>query len=219
MRGIMTQQNWMDALSVEIRRLQKNRSTLDNKDADKLIKDFISILSADSSTKQNDIILENITHLSYQIAYVKHKISIMSDNILKDEFIPEISVELNSVIEQTEKSVMGILDVLDEINIINQKITDPDIKEKLITNSTKIFELCNFQDLTGQIINRIIKRLTVIESTVDKIVEILGQSSKYSHNHNNNVCDILLHGPQKEAERPSQNQIDDLFSNLPEPKL
>lgn len=57
----------------------------------------------------------------------------------------------------------------------------------------------------------------MIESTVNKIVNELRQDCQFSSQHHT-TPNSLLNGPQKESDRPSQNEIDDLFTSLPAPK-
>lgn len=209
---------WTNAVLLELQKIQKASSTkvISDGDLGKLAQDFVRTIASYISVSEDYITSKQVTILSQQIQDLKQKISTMSKTVFNGNFIPEVSVELNYVIEQTEKSVMGILDALEDIDTINKKIIDEDIKDKLHKNYTKILELCNFQDLTGQIINRIIKRLTMIESTLDKISHVLGQDSNFYHS--DQTYNILLRGPQKENERPSQSQIDDLFATLPKSK-
>jgi chemotaxis protein CheZ len=208
--------NWTDVLSTKLKKLQDNNSgVVDQIEVDKLIKEFLGTVDSYVSAKQRSIIFKQIDTISQQITGLKKDISVMGDDILQENFIPEVAIELHSVIAQTEKSVIGILDVSDEIGKISAKVSPPEIREELLTHSTKILELCNFQDLTGQIIQRIIKRLTMIESTVNKIANELGPDYKLSSKL---TPDSLLNGPQKEEDRPSQDDIDDLFTDLPAPK-
>lgn len=210
-------ENWKDVLSTKLKKLQNDNSgVIDQIEIDKLIKDFLSTVDSYISAKQRSIIFNQIDKISQQITGLKKDISVMGNDILQENFIPEVATELHSVISQTEQSVIGILDISDEINKISAKISPLELKEELLSHSTKILELCNFQDLTGQIIQRIIKRLTMIESTVNKIATDLGPDYKLSSKL---TPDSLLNGPQKEEDRPSQGDIDDLFTELPEPKL
>lgn len=207
---------WTELLSIELNKIQNcNCGVIKQSEVDKLTKDFLTTVDSYVSSEQRNIIYSQIDTISQQITGLKKNISIMGNDILQDNFIPEIATELYSVISQTEKSVIGILDTADEIGKMSAKIFPPELKEELLSHSTKILELCNFQDLTGQIIQRIIKRLTIIESTVNKIAIELGPNYKLSSKL---TPDSLLNGPQKEEERPSQNEIDDLFISLPESK-
>ena len=148
-----------------------------------------------------------------QFTALKRDISNMSREILDDSFIPDITMDLRSVILQTEKSVTGILDVSDEISNMSQKITDPALREELMIKSTRILELCNFQDLTGQRIQKIVHHLTEIESVIYKMLHALRPDLKLRDKHASEEH-ALLNGPQKEHETPSQNDIDDLFDSL-----
>lgn len=208
--------NWTEILSIKLKKLQDNNSgSINQIEVNKLTKEFLTTVDYYVSAKQRNVIFNQVDTISQQIAGLKKDISVMGNNILQENFIPEIATELHSVITQTEKSVIGILDISDEIRKISAKASPPKLKEELLSHSTKILELCNFQDLTGQIIQRIIKRLTIIESTVNNIATELGPHYKLSSRL---TPDSLLNGPQKEEDRPSQDDIDNLFADLPEPK-
>ncbi|MGB4190950.1 MAG: protein phosphatase CheZ [Rickettsiales bacterium] len=182
-----------------------------------LVQQFVAVISSYVSIEQRQDIYTQLHTILEQVEEVKQETIYMGEDIIKDGVVPDIAVELHSVIAQTENSVQGILDVSDAIREISKKDIKAEIKEDLVCHSVKLLELCNFQDLTGQIINRIIKRLTSVETAVGDIFHMLRQDPRVVLNKPKSKCreeDKLLNGPQKEAERPTQSEVDDLFNSV-----
>lgn len=204
---------WIEELHKALKNLKnQHQGQIDKDDLEKIMKEFVKAVDSYVNSEQRDEVFQKVSLLSENVSTLKERINNIGHNILKDEFISEVSVELHSVVEQTEKSVIGILDIADALN--NLKIADDQLHQTLANYSTNLLELCNFQDITGQMITRIIKRLTAIEASIDQIIGFLKLEGKVTpfnaiHHH-----DPLLHGPQKEADRPSQAEIDDLFDSI-----
>ena len=210
----MTKKDWAEELFIKLKHLQgENAGTIDINNIDNIIKQFLEVLNSHLTSSQERDIYHQIEMILAQFTALKRDISNMSREILDDSFIPDITMDLRSVILQTEKSVTGILDVSDEISNMSQKITDPALREELMIKSTRILELCNFQDLTGQRIQKIVHHLTEIESVIYKMLHALRPDLKLRDKHASEEH-ALLNGPQKEHETPSQNDIDDLFDSL-----
>lgn len=204
---------WIEELHKTLENIKnQHQGQLTQNDLEGVMKEFIATIDSFINSKQRDEIFQKVSVLSENVSALKECINNIGQNILKDEFIPEVSVELHSVVEQTEKSVIGILDIADALN--NLKVADDQLHKTLANYSTNLLELCNFQDITGQMITRIIKRLTAIEASIDQIIEFLKLEGKVTPFNTNHHYDPLLHGPQKEADRPSQAQIDDLFDSI-----
>ncbi len=206
--------NWEEALFQQLTSLQENNDgVIDINNVDEIIKRFLEVISPYLASKEKQDIYHQIEMISAQFVALKRDISNISDQILDKNFIPDINMDLRSVVLQTEKSVTGILDVSDEISSICAKIQDPKIKEELLIKSTRILELCNFQDLTGQRIQKIIHHLGEIESIMYKMLHALRPDAKLKNRVIASETD-LLNGPQKEEFSPSQEDIDNLFDKI-----
>lgn len=211
-------QQWTKDLVNKLESLcDKDTNTIPDNTIGELSKEFIDCVGSYISKEKRQELYSQVNSILNQVKNLKIQTFKMGEDILKDNFIPDISVELHSVITQTEKSVEGILDVSDNIRkIADSSELSTNTKEDLIANSTKLLELCNFQDLTGQIIQRIIKRLTTIETTIGNIFHTLRQDPKVIITEIESAAkvDTLLNGPQSEGDRPSQEEIDDLFNRV-----
>jgi chemotaxis protein CheZ len=89
-----------------------------------------------------------------------------------------------------------------------------DMQERVI----KIFEACNFQDLTGQRINRVVGTLKFIETHIVRMMEIWGGLDAFKDIEVEGLAEregdaALLNGPKVDGDvgHASQDDIDALF--------
>lgn len=206
-------EDWTKILFSKLQNLQsENAGIIDMNSLDAVIKQFLEVISNHVNDEKEKEIYRQIEMLSAQIFSLKRDMSNISEESLSDNFIPEINMELLSVVAHTERYVIKILESADQISHICSKITDEKLRQELMVSAVTIIENCNFQDLTGQRIDRIINKLTEIESVIYKMLHALRPEKHlrtriYSKEHH------LLNGPQHEEKTPSQCDIDDLFNN------
>ena len=207
------QKDWSEWLFSRLKDLQnENNGVIDINHVDNIIKKFLEILRPYLKNQQEAEIFHQMEKVLAQFSSLKRDISNMSDEILDKNFIPDITMNLRAVILQTEKSVTGIIDISDDISALSKKINDHEIRESLIIKSTRILELCNFQDLTGQRIQKIVHHLTEIESVIYKMLHALRPDMRLKIKTTEEKK--LLNGPQEEQASPSQCDIDALFNTL-----
>lgn len=136
--------------------------------------------------------------------------------------------ELDAVVEATEQATECILASSERIDEIvtamrtrashaDDQASFEDIGEQV----TRIFESCNFQDITGQRINKVVGAMKYIEERVERMIEILGGSAAFAaleqqqaKEPENSVDDEshLLCGPQLDQHKISQDDIDAFFN-------
>ena len=79
----------------------------------------------------------------------------------------------------------------------------------------KIYESCNFQDLTGQRITKAVNALKFVEEKVEKMISIWGEETiaelaeKTKEKRTDDAR--LLNGPSAEGKSINQSEIDLLF--------
>lgn len=206
-------EKWEELCLKKLKGLQEqNNGVIDTNNIDEIIKQFLELIGSHLTNAQEQEVYHQIEMIQAKFISLKRDISNISLEILDDNFIPDITMDLRSVILQTEKSVTNILDIADEISALCSKVTDTSIRNELMIKSTRILELCNFQDLTGQRIQKIVHHLTEIESVIYKMLHALRPESNLRSVSSSTTS--LLNGPQKEENSPSQSDIDDLFNNL-----
>src|SRR5204863_7802440 len=95
-----------------------------------------------------------------------------------------------------------------------QKLLSEEIGERVVS----IFEACNFQDLTGQRINKVMTTMKFIENHITVMMDIWGGVDAIKA-HAHAIIDAregdarLLNGPRSEGDvgHASQDDIDALF--------
>jgi chemotaxis protein CheZ len=128
--------------------------------------------------------------------------------------IPLATDELDAVVEATEEAANKIMDVCDMIQDI-AIACKPEVNEKLVACTTRIFEACNFQDITGQRITKVVTTLKRIDKKVEALLKALGEEINRNGEARaivNDDSDALLHGPQLPKNAVDQAAIDKLLS-------
>ena len=89
--------------------------------------------------------------------------------------------ELDSVVAATEEATANILETVEKIDAVAHNIRSaaPDdytqgLADDIVELVVKVFESCNFQDLTGQRITKVVNTMKYIEERVNRVIEIWG---------------------------------------------
>ena len=130
--------------------------------------------------------------------------------------MPRIAHELNAVVEGTERATQKILAAAEEIDAaannlsaaLNGRIEQgvaQDIQDLVI----KIFEACNFQDLIGQRVAKVLATLNFVEDHIGLVLEEIKTASASRRRHGANA----LHGPRLDGDpgHASQDDVDAMF--------
>ncbi|GAA6211084.1 hypothetical protein NBRC116602_08240 [Hyphomicrobiales bacterium 4NK60-0047b] len=127
--------------------------------------------------------------------------------------------ELKLVVKATEDATNRIMEAAETIMTADPQ--DPATYHTTVeSNVMEIFEACSFQDITGQRINRVVETLDFVDYRIHKIAGFLGIENEKERKDFDETAflerlqrkdDLILHGPQDEAEAVSQNDIDNLF--------
>ncbi|AWK84832.1 protein phosphatase CheZ [Azospirillum thermophilum] len=192
--------------------------------------------SMDGDISATDLRLyKEVVDLAKYIENAKRELAAIQPEDIKDEHIRSATDELDAVIGATEKATFAIFDACDAISASAGK-SDPETAALLNDQVTKIYEACNFQDITGQRISKVVRTLKYIESKVDMIVAAFG--SEVRQNHAPRIARLaaeqgaeapapaftpmseeeadqqLLHGPQLPGNAMDQDEIDRLLASF-----
>ncbi len=130
-----------------------------------------------------------------------------------DAPLSRIDSELLAVVSGTEQATQKILAAAEEIDIAANSLSaalDGKIEQGLAQDIQdlviQIFEACNFQDLIGQ---RVAKVLTAMKFVEDHIARVLDEIKTAS------VAAAALHGPRLDGDHghASQDDIDAMFAD------
>ena len=155
----------------------------------------------------------------------KREIATLHGKSFDGQEMAKVNGELGAVVGGTEQATQQILEATEAIDNAatalskntspdQQKLLSEEIQERVIS----IFEACNFQDLTGQRISKVMTTMKFIEKHIIEMMEIWGGVDAIKA-HAPPVVDAregdakLLNGPKLDGDggHASQNDIDALF--------
>jgi chemotaxis protein CheZ len=137
----------------------------------------------------------------------------------------KVNGELGAVVGGTEQATQQILEAteaIDQAATALSKNTSPDqqklLSEEIQERVISIFEACNFQDLTGQRISKVMTTMKFIENHINVMMDIWGGVDALKA-HATPIVDTregdakLLNGPKMDGDvgHASQDDIDALF--------
>jgi chemotaxis protein CheZ len=161
----------------------------------------------------------DLEELARYIRQAKHDIASIQPRDISTEHIPTATDELDAVVGATEEATNKIMDVCDEITATAEQCP-AEARDKLIGCTTKIFEACNFQDITGQRITKVVETLKHIDGKIEALVRAMGDeihrgegSGAPRHVHAADPDSALLNGPQLKHKATSQEDIDRLMGS------
>lgn len=154
--------------------------------------------------------------LAIFIRNAKAEIAEIKPKDISTSHIPRATDELDAVVGATEEATNKIMDVCDRISSI-ASTTTPEIGEQLTACTTSIFEACNFQDITGQRITKVVQTLKYIDAKVEALLKALGEEIHHTEGLPDPNVDpekALLNGPQLPQNAIDQSEIDRLLGGF-----
>jgi chemotaxis protein CheZ len=155
----------------------------------------------------------------------KREIATLHGKSFDGQEMAKVNGELGAVVGGTEQATQQILEAVEaidqaatalskNISADQQKLLSEDIQERVVA----IFEACNFQDLTGQRISKVMSTMKFIEQHINAMMDIWGGVDAIKA-HAPPIVDTregdakLLNGPKLDGDdgHASQNDIDALF--------
>ena len=176
------------------------------------------------TTATEQFMHQEIARLANYIRDAKKEIFSIATNNNNEPAIIDASAHLDEVIKHTEEATNSIMDAVDGIQNAAAGIGG-EKEQSILDATTRIYEACNFQDVTGQRIRKVIKLLENIEQRIDKLNELFGNDNEIAaaavvHNAKADNVEMpaddkaLMNGPQLASQAASQADIDALFASL-----
>ncbi|MFZ2620002.1 MAG: protein phosphatase CheZ [Alphaproteobacteria bacterium] len=150
--------------------------------------------------------------------------------------IPDASTQLDAIVRMTEQATGRIMDECEKVQGVHQNIRDrllameppldpdamamvEDLMTEAETSVTHIYEACNFQDITGQRIQKVVKVLQEIERQILRMVVVFGLSQNEEKLDEKQKQELkadaaLLAGPAIPGQGLEQDDIDSILSTL-----
>ena len=171
-----------------------------------------------------DRIHVEIADISGRIKATKVEIAALRHPLSDEDKFLEASEQLTAVVSATESATDTIMSAAEGLEEILQEVRSqmPDGYQSSRLNDMndliiRIFEACNFQDLTGQRITKVVRTLSFIEERINAMMDLWNRREFEALPLPPPVAakdgDLILHGPADlPHEKPiSQADIDALF--------
>ena len=159
--------------------------------------------------------------LARYIQTAKEEIAALQPQEISQTHLVTATDELDAVVGATEEATGEILDAVERIQTLSEDISDDDLQGKLVDQTIRVFEACNFQDITGQRISKVVKALKHIEHKVNSLVAVLGEEVARTKAQDAEAQrgplpsdEDLLNGPQLPSDAISQDEIDRLLAEF-----
>ena len=189
------------------------------------------------SRVNNGNLYHEIGELAKFINTAKKELREVQGTSLAEKEIPHASNQLDAIVQMTEAATGRIMDECESLNTSLETVRDrllsidppidPDAMSSMdaaLTDAaagiTKIFEACNFQDITGQRIQKVVKALQEIERQVLRMVVVFGLAAKEGKLDDATKAELnedmeLLQGPSLPGQGGlEQDDIDDILAKL-----
>ena len=187
------------------------------------IDDLVEVVRGLLESRQGDVALQDrrvygeLEALAGLIRRTKEEIRQIRPEEIRAEHIPGANVELDAIVRHLEEATGNILDAAETIETV-AAVAAPELGAPLLDAVTSIYEACNFQDISGQRITKVIATLETIETRIVLLVEALGCNggnpgeSKAAPASPTDTH--LLNGPQLPDNANSQAEIDALLASF-----
>src|SRR5437763_6237412 len=160
------------------------------------------------------------------ISRTKREIAVLHGKSFNGDEMAKVNGELGAVVGGTEQATQQILEATEAIDQAasalakvtsadQQKLLSEEIQERVVS----IFEACNFQDLTGQRISKVMNTMKFIEQHICEMMNIWGGIDAIKAHATPSVDSRdgdarLLNGPKMEGDvgHASQDDIDAMFN-------
>ncbi len=198
---------------------------LSREEVGEIVRQILASMGGDVSASDLKL-YDELEELARYIHHARSEIAAIRPEEIRESHIPTATDELDAVVGATEAATNTIMDVCDLIGGLVPKL-DAEHGALLTDAVTRVFEACNFQDVTGQRITKVVRTLKTIEAKVEALIVAFGE-----HAGERSVPiqvpvvpaapalggfdpdAALLHGPALPGQSIDQDEIDRLLASF-----
>ena len=156
-------------------------------------------------------LLAEVEDLARTIAMTRSELQRLDAGPFIAGHIPAATDQLDEVVAHTATATDAILQVCEELEAAS--LSDCPIDADLVQRATtRIYEACSFQDITGQRISKVVATLKAIETKVGQILKVFGQGEALPDEVEAETG--LTNGPQLPGFAMEQADIDKLLADF-----
>jgi chemotaxis protein CheZ len=171
-------------------------------------------------TAQDTTLLAAVEELGRTIAAAKAEIAALQVDDINAIEIPSATDELDAIVAHTATATEQILESCEMLDRLGGELSGAP-STSLQEATTRIYEACSFQDITGQRITKVVATLKTIDAKVAQIVATFGDGKDAAAPSPPPVVvadagngEVAMHGPQLPANAMDQSDIDALLASF-----
>jgi len=187
-----------------------------------VVNEVLHSLEGDLSEGSMKLYVE-LEDLAKYILNARQEIAALRPDEITERHLPSATDELDAIVGATEEATNSILQAMEVLESVTANM-EPETASQVTNAVTQVYEACNFQDVTGQRITKVVKALKHIEEKVDALVAAFGDEIQ-RHNGTQQIETAaklpgkvedkdLLNGPQLPADAAKQDDIDALLASF-----
>jgi chemotaxis protein CheZ len=158
-------------------------------------------------------LLNEVAELGRTIANARAEIAALQVDDITASHIPSANDELDAIVSHTAAATDSILEVCETLDKVAGTL-EAEGAGVLQDATTRIYEACSFQDITGQRITKVVATLKAIDSKVGHIISTFDQRGNRPPPKPLPAEESLLNGPQLPASAMDQSDIDKLLASF-----
>ncbi|MBV8168305.1 MAG: protein phosphatase CheZ [Alphaproteobacteria bacterium] len=209
-------------LQKQLAKLQSQGEAVNPAEITAIVESIMSKLAGDLTAADLKLYTE-LEQLGRFIQNARAEIAAVKPQEINAEAIPSATDELDAVVGATEEATGTILDACEQLEKASAGLP-PEAAEAITNAVTAIYEACNFQDVTGQRITKVVKTLKHIEDRVSAMLRAFGDEfAKHQQPAAPAAAAAtpakptdadLLNGPQLPDDAKKQAEIDAILASF-----
>lgn len=203
------------AIATKLAAIKTQNGSVPMDEITRLLENIVQSISPGGSPSEL-FLRDEITKIASHIQATKREILALSPSEDTNKHIGTAAIQLDAVVKATEEAAHTIMDAADEIQNVAAG-ADEALRQQITDITARIYEACNFQDLTGQRIRKVMQALDYTESRIQRLIGMFSSEGAIPPEAIEKAASAeeeLLNGPQLPGHAPSQAEIDAMFGNL-----
>ena len=181
-----------------------------------VVREVLATMHGDLSGSEASLLAE-VEELGRVISAARAEIAAIKVDDITASHIPSATDELDAIVAHTAGATNIILEVCETLDRVADGLSG-EAAARLQEATTKIYEACSFQDITGQRITKVVATLKTIDAKVAHMMAAFGQRSAVPSQTAAAEAPSdgtpPMHGPQLPANAMDQTDIDRLLASF-----
>jgi chemotaxis protein CheZ len=206
------------AMAEHIRALRERYPQPESAQVAEMVYAVLSTMNGDLTTR-DALLLAEVEELAQTLAHARAEIAALRADDINVSHIPSATDELDAIVAHTATATDNILECCERLDVVAVNLTEAPA-QALRDVTTRIYEACSFQDITGQRITKVVATLKTIEAKVAHILNVFASHAVTSRlppppsPAPTSEAVSLLNGPQLPMQAMDQSDIDALLASF-----